>query len=53
LFAPRYNHKLACFAAVPGKPAGRALVEEALMFNWKGETPYAFPPVQIVARALR
>jgi hypothetical protein len=53
LFASRYNHKLACFAAVPGKPAGGALVEDAMMFSWKGEIPYAFPPVQIVAKALQ
>jgi hypothetical protein len=52
LFASRYNHKLARFAALPGKSAGRAVVEDALMFSWKGEIP-AFPPVQVVARVLQ
>jgi hypothetical protein len=53
LFASRYNHKLVRFAALPGKSAGRAVVEDALMFSWMGEIPYAFPPVQMVARVLQ
>jgi hypothetical protein len=53
LFASRYNQKRARFAARPGKSAGGAVVEDALMFSWKGEIPYAFPPVQMVARVLQ
>jgi hypothetical protein len=53
LFASRYNYKLARFAALPGKSAGGALVEDALMFSWKGKIPYAFLPVQMVARVLQ
>jgi hypothetical protein len=53
LFASRFNHKLARFVALPGKLAGGAVAEDALMFNWSRETPYVFPPVQIVARVLQ
>jgi hypothetical protein len=53
LFASRYNHRLARFAALPGKSAGRAVVEDALMISWRGEIPYAFPPVQMGARVLQ
>jgi hypothetical protein len=49
----RYNHKVARFAALSGKSAGGALVEDALMFSWKGKIPYAFPPVQMVAKVLQ
>jgi hypothetical protein len=53
LFASRFNHKLARFVALPGKLAGGAVAEDALMFNWSWETPYVFPPVGIVARVLQ
>jgi hypothetical protein len=53
LFASRFNHKLARFVALPGRLAGRAVAEDALMFNWSRETPDVFPPVQIVARVLQ
>jgi hypothetical protein len=38
LFASRYNHKLACFAALPGKSAGGAVVEDVLMLSWRGRS---------------
>jgi hypothetical protein len=53
LFASRYNHRLSRFAALRGKSAGGAVVEDALMFSWKGEIPYAFPPVQMVEGVLQ
>jgi hypothetical protein len=53
LFASRFNHKLARFVALPGKLAGGVIAEDVLMFNWSPETPYVFPPVQIVARVLQ
>jgi hypothetical protein len=53
LFASRFSHKLARFVALPGRLAGGAIAEDALMFNWSRETPYVFPPVQIVARVLQ
>jgi hypothetical protein len=52
LFASRFNHKLARFVALPGRLA-ETITEDALMFNWSRETPYVFPPVQIVARVLQ
>jgi hypothetical protein len=46
LFTSRINHKLARFVALPGKLAGGAVAEDALMFNWSQEIPYVFPPVE-------
>jgi hypothetical protein len=53
LFTSRCTHKLARFAALPEKSAGGALVEDVVTFSWKGEIPYAFLPVQMVARVLQ
>jgi hypothetical protein len=53
LFASCYNHKLARFMVLPGKSSGGAVVKDALIYSWKGEVPYAFPPVQMVARVLQ
>jgi hypothetical protein len=53
LFASRFNHRLARFIYLPGKPAGGAVAEDAMMFNWSRETSYVFPPDQIVVRVLQ
>jgi hypothetical protein len=53
LFTSRSNYKLARSAALPGKSAGGEVVEDALMFSWKGEIPHAFPPMHMVARVLQ
>jgi hypothetical protein len=38
LFASRFNHKQARFVALPGRSAGGAVAEDALMFNRSQET---------------
>jgi hypothetical protein len=53
LFTSQFNHNLARFVALPRRLLGGVAAEDALMFNWSQETPYVFPPVQIVRRVLQ
>jgi hypothetical protein len=53
LFAHKLNRKLARFVALNGVLAEGAVRTDAFSFSWKGELPYAFPPVQMVGRVLQ
>ena len=53
LFANSSNHKCRRFLALPGPLAVGALALDALNYSWEGETPYVFPPVQIIPRILQ
>jgi hypothetical protein len=51
----RYSRPSICLRpiAITGKTEKEAVAEDALMHRWSGEVPYAFLPVQIVAKALK
>jgi hypothetical protein len=53
LFAHKRNCKCARFAAVPGPLAETAEILDAFSCRWDLETPYVFPPVQIIDRVLQ
>jgi hypothetical protein len=53
LFAHRFNNKLSRFVAMNGLLAVGAVATDAFAFSWRGELPYAFPPVQLVGQVLQ
>jgi hypothetical protein len=53
LFANNRNRKCGYFLVLPGPLARGARALDALRYSWKGELPYAFPPVQIIPRVLQ
>jgi hypothetical protein len=53
LFATAANHKLPRYASLAGRHAGSAETIDALSIPWTGETPYLFPPVQLIPRVLQ
>jgi hypothetical protein len=52
LFAHAENAQLPRFASLPGPRQGTACALDAFTVDWTGETPYAFPPVQLVPEVL-
>jgi hypothetical protein len=56
LFAHVQNYKCPGYAALPNLAQGLskgAAVMDAFTIDWRRETPYIFPPVQIIDRVLR
>jgi hypothetical protein len=53
LLAHRLNRKLVRVVATDGALAEGVVRTDAFSFSWKGELPYAFPPVQLVGRVLQ
>jgi ribonuclease HI len=53
LFASVNNKKCSRFMALPG-PLGRgAQGHDALLYSWEKESPYVFPPIQMMPRVLQ
>jgi hypothetical protein len=50
LFADCNNRKCARFLALPGPRQTGAQALDAMRYQWKGEVPYAFPPIQLIPR---
>jgi hypothetical protein len=53
LFACSSNRKCPRFMALPGPKSEGAIALDALAYSWQGETPYVFPPIQIMPRVLQ
>ena len=53
LFASEHNHKLPRYAALPGSGGSSATVWDAMTIPWTRETPYVFPPVQMIPTVLQ
>ena len=53
LFATSSNHKCERFVALPGLRSEGAIALDAFQASWSGETPYVFPPVQIIPKVLQ
>jgi hypothetical protein len=53
LFATAGNHKLPRYASLAGRHAGSTETIDAFSISWTGETPYLFPPVQLIPRVLQ
>ena len=53
LFADMDNHKVQRFMSIPGRRATGSCGLWALNCPWKGEVPYAFPPVQLIPKVIQ
>jgi hypothetical protein len=53
LFVSSSNRKCQRFMALPGPGAQGSWGEDALLYSWAGEMPYAFPPIPLIPRVLQ